>query len=131
MPKATLAAGQSREGTIASRQPSSTVDKWITVGVMNARICGSFFSVRKLLPIEATTNIAPINVAAPVPDIEIVPGVKRLDRRHRHLHSPGDELERHTLRDTPGPRSADAARRQGVLRPYPRLFLIATPRGGR
>ena len=65
--KPTLTGGPSGAGTIASTLPSSNRRQMNEVGVMKARIWGSLFLVRKLLPIDTTTNIAPINVAAPVP----------------------------------------------------------------
>ena len=65
--KPRLTAGPSGAGTIASTLPSSNRRQMNEVGVMKARIWGSLFLVRKLLPIDTTTNIAPINVAAPVP----------------------------------------------------------------
>src|SRR3984957_19388566 len=47
--------------------PNNTVARWITVVERNTRIAAGRLGERKPMPIDTTTNIAPISVAAAVP----------------------------------------------------------------
>ena len=52
---------------MVSAQPNSTVDRCTTVALRKVRIASERSRVRKPMPIDMTTNIAPISVAAAAP----------------------------------------------------------------
>src|SRR5437660_595816 len=68
-PRPTRAPNQNQPspGIIVRSVPKSAVDRWLTVEVIKAPMPGVRSRVRNPMPIETTTNIAPISVADAAP----------------------------------------------------------------